>query len=104
MESNQPLSEPLLRIENLCKAFGSVQANREITFDIRKGEVHCLLGENGAGKSTLSECLYGFYKPDTGRIYFKEKLLNLEFAKRCNSCWDRYGSPALYPGISHDGR
>lgn len=70
-------SEPLLRIEHLCKSFGSLMANQDISFDIQKGEIHCLLGENGAGKSTLSETLYGFYKPDSGAIYMNGKRLNL---------------------------
>jgi general nucleoside transport system ATP-binding protein len=69
--------EILLRIENLTKSFGTLVANQDISFEIRHGEVHCLLGENGAGKSTLSECLYGFYKPDFGHIYFKGKPLAL---------------------------
>lgn len=70
--------EPLVRIEHLCKSFGSLMANQDISFDIQKGEVHCLLGENGAGKSTLSESLYGFYKPDSGKIYMEGKLLTLD--------------------------
>lgn len=70
--------EPLVRIEHLCKSFGSLMANQDISFNIQKGEVHCLLGENGAGKSTLSESLYGFYKPDSGKIYMEGKLLTLD--------------------------
>ncbi len=70
-------ASPLLRVEHLTKSFGNLVANHDISFDIRKGEIHCLLGENGAGKSTLSECLYGFYKPDSGHIVFKGKTLSL---------------------------
>lgn len=68
---------PLIRIEHLCKSFGKVMANQDISFDIRKGEIHCLLGENGAGKSTLSETLYGFYKPDSGKIFMHDEHLAL---------------------------
>ncbi len=63
--------ETLIRIEQLTKRFPQVLANDNISLDLHKGEIHCLLGENGAGKSTLAECLYGFYKPDSGTITFK---------------------------------
>jgi simple sugar transport system ATP-binding protein len=70
--------EPLLRVEQLTKRFPQVVANEGVSLEIyNKGEIHCLLGENGAGKSTLAECLYGFYKPDSGHIYFKGKPVRL---------------------------
>ena len=69
--------EPLLRVEQLTKRFPQVVANERISLDIYKGEIHCLLGENGAGKSTLAECLYGFYKPDSGQIYYKGNPVKL---------------------------
>ena len=61
----------LLRVESLTKRFPQVLANDSVSFDVRKAEIHCLLGENGAGKSTLAECLYGFYRPDSGQVFFK---------------------------------
>ncbi|TRZ50452.1 ABC transporter ATP-binding protein [bacterium] len=64
---------PLLRIENLSKQFPQVTANDRVSLEIERGEIHCLLGENGAGKTTLAECLYGFFIPDSGKIYFKGK-------------------------------
>jgi general nucleoside transport system ATP-binding protein len=63
--------KPLLKIENLTKRFPGVLANDNVSLDVRRGEIHCLLGENGAGKSTLSETLYGTYAPDGGTIYFR---------------------------------
>jgi ABC-type sugar transport system ATPase subunit len=58
----------ILRFENISKIFPGVRALSDITFDIRRGEVHVLLGENGAGKSTLIKILTGVYKADGGRI------------------------------------
>jgi simple sugar transport system ATP-binding protein len=58
-----------LKVEALTKRFGTVTAVDAASFDVRRGEVHCLLGENGAGKSTLSKCIYGFYRPDAGRVF-----------------------------------
>ncbi len=61
--------EPLLRTQALTKIFHQVVAIDSVSFDVRPGEIHCLLGENGAGKSTLAECIYGFYKPEQGEIF-----------------------------------
>lgn len=59
---------PLIRLDGISKTFGRVQANRDITLDIRPGRVKALLGENGAGKSTLMSILAGRLRPDRGRI------------------------------------
>jgi simple sugar transport system ATP-binding protein len=67
----------LLRVENLTKRFARVVANDRITFAVAAGEVHCLFGENGAGKSTLSACIYGYHQPDSGRILYRGKEVQL---------------------------
>ncbi len=74
---SQEENNSILSVEKLTKLFGNVVANDEITFNILKGEIHCLLGENGAGKTTLAECLYGSYFIDSGDIYFDGKKVNI---------------------------
>ena len=59
----------VLKMVNVCKYFAGVRANYNVNLQVRKGEVHALLGENGAGKSTLMNVLYGLYRPTSGEIY-----------------------------------
>lgn len=58
----------LLRVTNVAKRFGSTQALRRCSFDLRAGEVHTILGENGSGKSTMVKVLAGVHRPDAGDI------------------------------------
>lgn len=71
------LAEIVLRMEGIVKNFPGVQALKGVSFDLKEGEVHALLGENGAGKSTLMNVLSGIYPPDGGKIYFHGKELAL---------------------------
>ncbi len=59
---------PLLAAEGLTKRFGPVIAVDKMSFSVRSGEIHALIGENGAGKSTLCKVLYGVYRAEAGRI------------------------------------
>ena len=60
----------LLELAGITKRFGAVLALDDISFDVSRGEVHCLLGENGAGKSTLCNLIFGVHRPDSGQIVF----------------------------------
>ena len=59
---------PLLAVDGLTKSYPGVRANDEISFSVRAGEIHALLGENGAGKSTLVKTIYGLVRPDAGAM------------------------------------
>ncbi|HST13546.1 MAG TPA: ABC transporter ATP-binding protein [Gaiellaceae bacterium] len=72
---------PLLELRAITKRFPGVLANDDVNFDLRRGEVHALLGENGAGKSTLMNILYGLYTPDTGEILLDGKHIDLGSTK-----------------------
>jgi len=68
-EGRQETVAPAIELIGISKAFGPVQANKDISIRVAKGTIHGIVGENGAGKSTLMSILYGFYKADSGEIH-----------------------------------
>ncbi len=64
---------PAIELKGISKAFGPVQANKDISIRVMPGTIHGIIGENGAGKSTLMSILYGFYKADSGEIWVNGK-------------------------------
>jgi general nucleoside transport system ATP-binding protein len=73
-----PDAPVVLEAKGIVKKFPGVLANDHVNFDLRKGEVHVMLGENGAGKTTLMNILYGLYKPDEGEVLVEGQPISLE--------------------------
>ena len=65
-----------ISFKNVSKIFGGVQALKDVSFEVEKGEIHCLAGENGSGKSTLIKIITGVYQPELGveMMCFGKKL------------------------------
>ena len=96
------MSAPLLQLDSVSKSFGAVRALRSVSFDLRAGEVHALLGENGAGKSTLIKIITGAHQPDGGTLRLRgEPLRHLTPALTHRlgiACI--YQQPALFPDLT----
>jgi branched-chain amino acid transport system ATP-binding protein len=77
-------TDPILRVDDVTLAFGGLVANRDVTIDVRRGEILGLIGPNGAGKSTLFNLISGVYRPSKGRILFAgADITRLPPAERC---------------------
>jgi rhamnose transport system ATP-binding protein len=100
VEGNE--AAPILRLEGIVKSFPGVRALRGVSFDVRPGEVHALLGENGAGKSTLIKIMSGVYAPDEGRVLVDEAptVLDSPQAARARGIATIYQELLLFPELS----
>ena len=99
------MSEPasvLLELRDLTKSFGGVRALDGVSFELRAGEVHALLGENGAGKSTLIRVVAGAHRPDSGEFRVDGKAVERidPMHARALGIAVIYQQPALFPDLS----
>lgn len=79
------MSEYAIEMLNITKRFPGIVANDHITFQLKKGEIHALLGENGAGKSTLMSILFGLYQPEEGEIRKNGKKVEIKNPNDANA-------------------
>ncbi len=66
----------MIKVENIVKQFNDLKAVNDVSLDIKKGEIVCLIGPSGSGKSTVLRCINGLEKPESGHIYVNNQLLD----------------------------
>ena len=94
----EPLTsdEPLLKVRELDKHFGPVQALYHVDLDIPSGQVTALVGDNGAGKTVLTKCLAGIYVPDHGQMYWEGHPIHVRSARDAS----RLGIETVYQDLA----
>lgn len=90
------LDENIVSIKNLTKDFPGVRALDNVSFDVRKGEVHALVGENGAGKSTIIKILMGVYSRTSGEIFIDGESVDFKSPQQA----EKYGLGAVYQDVN----
>ncbi|MCQ2793755.1 MAG: sugar ABC transporter ATP-binding protein [Bacilli bacterium] len=92
----------ILELHNIVKTFGTVRALNSVSFKLKPGEIHCLMGENGAGKSTFIKIITGVLQPDSGEIFYRGQEVHFEntiqSSKAGIACI--YQHPANFPSLS----
>ena len=78
-------AEYVIEMNHITKQFGSFKANDDVTLQVKKGEIHALLGENGAGKSTLMSVLFGLYQQEQGEIKINGKAVEIKNPNDANA-------------------
>ena len=91
-EARPETSEYIIEMNHITKEFPGIIANDDITLQLKRGEIHALLGENGAGKSTLMSVLFGLYKPEKGEIRKNGQVVQIN---------DPNDATALHIGMVH---
>ncbi|HEX8310906.1 MAG TPA: sugar ABC transporter ATP-binding protein [Chthoniobacteraceae bacterium] len=96
------MAPPLLQLDHVTKSFGAVRALKGVSFSLREGEVHALLGENGAGKSTLIKIITGAHQPDGGTIEIAGAAVASLTPRRAHELGIAciYQQPALFPDLT----
>lgn len=101
-QSTTGLKQQLVRASGITKSFGAIQALRNISFDLVRGEVHALLGENGAGKSTFTRIVTGILAPDSGELEISGQLVQRFTPDHARSLGVAaiYQQPLLFPHLN----
>jgi ABC-type sugar transport system ATPase subunit len=89
-------NEPLLKIRELDKHFGAVQALYHVDLDLPSGKVTALCGDNGAGKSVLTKCIAGIYQPDHGQVFWEGHPVHVRSARDAS----RLGIETVYQDLA----
>ncbi|MBQ0058620.1 MAG: sugar ABC transporter ATP-binding protein, partial [Lachnospiraceae bacterium] len=94
--------ELAVKLENICKSFSGVTVLNNVNFELRKGEIHALMGANGAGKSTLIKILSGAYTKDSGKIFIEGKEVEIHnpVDSKANGIQCIYQELSLAPDLS----
>ena len=90
------MSDYILELKKISKSFSGVEVLHEVSFALRPGEVHALLGENGAGKSTLVKIITGVYHPDAGEIFLDDTPVRFSDARESRQA----GIAAIYQELT----
>jgi rhamnose transport system ATP-binding protein len=95
-------TEPFISMSGMSKSFVGVKVLKDVSFDVRPGEVHALLGENGAGKSTLIKMMSGLYTPDSGTITVQGKQVKFATTRDASAAGIAtvYQELLLFPELS----
>ena len=96
------MSDYILELKKIIKTFGSTKALNGVNFQLKPGEIHCLMGENGAGKSTFIKIITGVLHPDSGEMYYKGKEAQFENSIESTKAGISaiYQHPAIFPSLS----
>ena len=95
-ETEMPREDLILKIDHVTKIFPGIRALDDVRFDLRRGEIHALIGENGAGKSTFIKVLTGVHQPDSGKILMNGKEVNMSDPLVAR----RHGIAAIYQHLA----
>ena len=79
------MGDVIVAMQDIVKSFSGVYALKNAQLELKKGEVHALMGENGAGKSTLMKILTGIYSKDSGTIYFENQQVEFKTPKEAQN-------------------
>ena len=99
MKKNE--NRPRLQIQNISKSFGGIEALKDVSYNIKDGEIHALVGENGAGKSTLVKIITGLESADNGSLLLdgEEIKFHNPMEARANGVLAVYQDPKLFPNL-----